>query len=129
MMQPTQTMSQRRIKRRCRQPKAKLTAIDCRTFLANDRALRRFQVGLEGFHGGGFAAELELGAGREVLDVVVNVPGAGERLAVIDALAAGAGEGDESQADAAERIAHPNGRGLHAGSSILLLAVVQPAPM
>src|SRR5262245_57264893 len=52
--------------------------------LRSEHALR-FQIGLIRLLGGRLAAELELGAGREVLDVVGDVPGTGQQLPVIDA--------------------------------------------
>ena len=77
--------------------------------------LLRFQVRLIRLLGGGFAAELEFGAGREVLDVVGVIPGAGEKLPVIDALAASGTEG-QSQEGATQGVPQPNGRGgLHDG--------------
>src|SRR4029453_3393242 len=45
-------------------------------------ALLGFQIGLVGLHCGSFAAELELGPRREVLDVVREVIGARQCLAV-----------------------------------------------
>src|SRR5262249_38317987 len=66
--------------------------------------LLRFQIGPIRLHGRGFAGELEFGAGGEVLDVVVDVPGTGERLPVIDPLGACGGESQESQTQTAEGV-------------------------
>jgi len=96
--------------------------------------LGSFDVGLVGLHGRGFTAQLELGPWRVVLDVVADVPGAGERLAVVEALTTGAGECEDGQSQSTGGVAQPDGRvGLHGSSScgrwnsVCLLAALESA--
>jgi hypothetical protein len=72
--------------------------------------LLRIQVGLIGLLGSGLAAQLEFGTGRIVLDVVVNVVAAGERLAGVRPLAAGRADGGQHEAEAGQGRLHPEGR-------------------
>src|SRR5688572_6984884 len=74
-------------------------------------ALLEFQVRLIGLLGGGFAGELELGARREVLNVVLDVIRAGQRLPAVGALASGRANGRESQTHAAHGRTQPTVRG------------------